>query len=212
MREDNVKEILNQILKMVTDSQTEKTVPVGISNRHIHLSKEHIEKLFGQGYVLEKLKDLSQKGQYACKETVTIAGPKGSIEKVRVLGPARNDTQVEVSAGDCIKLGTKISVRISGDLKGSSGITIIGPKGSVCIEEGLIVAQRHIHMNFTDAKEFEVCDGEIVSVKTDGLRGGILQNVIVRVTEQSGLECHLDVEEANALGLTSKSRIKIVKA
>lgn len=189
----------------------DNTIPVGVSNRHVHLSQGDLEALFGPGYELSRMKDLSQPGQYACKETVTICGPKGAIEKVRILGPVRSRTQVEILAGDSFKLGIKSTARLSGDLDGTPGITIIGPKGSVQIKEGLMVAQRHIHMLPEDAARMGVHDGQVVSLEVDGIRGGILRNTIVRVTGQSGLECHIDTEEANALGLSSSSRVKIVQ-
>lgn len=189
----------------------DNTIPVGVSNRHVHLSQGDLEALFGPGYELSRMKDLSQPGQYACKETVTICGPKGAIEKVRILGPVRSRTQVEILAGDSFKLGIKSTARLSGDLDGTPGITIIGPKGSVQIKEGLMVAQRHIHMLPEDAARMGVRDGQVVSLEVDGIRGGILRNTIVRVTSQSGLECHIDTEEANALGLSSSSRVKIVQ-
>ena len=186
-------------------------IPVGISNRHVHLSREDLSDLFGAGYKLTKMKDLSQPGQYACKETVTICGPKGAIEKVRILGPVRPRTQVEILSGDSFKLGIKAPARLSGDLDKTPGITIIGPRGSVQTKEGLMAAQRHIHMLPQDAARFGVHDGQNVSLEKDGIRGGILRNTIVRVTGQSGLECHIDTEEANALGLDSSSTVKIIK-
>ena len=186
-------------------------IPVGISNRHVHLSREDLSDLFGAGYELTKMKDLSQPGQYACKETVTICGPKGAIEKVRILGPVRPRTQVEILSGDSFKLGIKAPARLSGDLDKTPGITIIGPRGSVQTKEGLMAAQRHIHMLPQDAARFGVHDGQNVSLEIDGIRGGILRNTIVRVTGQSGLECHIDTEEANALGLDSSSTVKIIK-
>ena len=186
-------------------------IPVGISNRHVHLSREDLSDLFGAGYELTKMKDLSQPGQYACKETVTICGPKGAIEKVRILGPVRPRTQVEILSGDSFKLGIKAPARLSGDLDKTPGITIIGPRGSVQTKEGLMAAQRHIHMLPQDAARFGVHDGQNVSLEIDGTRGGILRNTIVRVTGQSGLECHIDTEEANALGLDSSSTVKIIK-
>lgn len=186
-------------------------IPVGISNRHVHLSREDLSDLFGAGYELTKMKDLSQPGQYACKETVTICGPKGAIEKVRILGPVRPRTQVEILSGDSFKLGIKAPARLSGDLDKTPGITIIGPRGSVQTKEGLMAAQRHIHMLPQDAARFGVHDGQNVSLEIDGIRGGILRNTIVRVTDQSGLECHIDTEEANALGLDSSCTVKIIK-
>lgn len=215
---DKCEELLKLLLETVKSQGTNTIVnknsseiPVGISNRHIHLSQRDLDILFGNGYDLVKIKDLSQPGQYACNETVTICGPKGAIEKVRILGPLRDKTQVEVLTGDCIKLGVVPHVRLSGDLKDTSKVTIVGPKGSVQIEEGLIVAQRHIHMTPEDAKNLGVHDGEIVSIKFENLRGGIYNNVAVRANNTSKLECHIDIEEANAMGITSKSKVTIVK-
>ena len=212
METPNLEKLLEEIFRLIEErKKQDKTIPVGISNRHIHLSKEHVEVLFGKDYSFEKIKDLSQVGQFACKETVTICGPKGCIEKVRVLGPERKYTQVEVSAGDCIKLGIKSVVRLSGDITGTPGITVVGPKGSIYLHEGVIVSQRHIHMTPEDATKFNVKDGDKVAIKVTGERGGVLENTIIRVTTASTLECHLDVEEANAFGLNSKSRITILE-
>ena len=205
-----IKLLMEAARESIPDAR-DNTIPVGVSNRHVHLSQGDLEALFGPGYELSKMKDLCQPGQYACKETVTICGPKGAIEKVRILGPVRSRTQVEILAGDSFKLGIKSTARLSGDLDGTPGITIIGPKGSVQIKEGLMVAQRHIHMLPEDAARMGVRDGQVVSLEVDGIRGGILRNTIVRVTSQSGLECHIDTEEANALGLSSSSRVKIVQ-
>lgn len=215
---DNLEAVLKLLLETVkgksenTVSQVNSSeIPVGISNRHVHLSQRDLECIFGKNYQLTKLKDLSQPGQYACKEVVTVCGPKGAIEKVRILGPVRSKTQVEVLAGDCIKLGAVSHVRLSGDLSRTPGITLVGPKGSVQIEEGLVVAQRHIHMTPEDAKNLGVCYGDIVSIKFDDFRGGIYSNVAIRANDASKLECHLDIEEANAMGINSKSKITIVK-
>lgn len=215
---DNFESVLKLLLEAVKSNGKKNIVqgnsseiPVGISNRHVHLSQNDLECLFGKDYQLVNFKDLSQPGQYACKEVVTLCGPKGAIEKVRILGPVRSKTQVEVLAGDCIKLGAASNVRLSGDLSRTPGITIVGPKGSVQIEEGLVVAQRHIHMTPEDAKNLGVCDGDVVSIKFDDLRGGIYSNVAIRANDASKLECHLDIEEANAMGINSKSKITIVK-
>lgn len=185
-------------------------IPVGVSNRHLHLSQADLTGLFGEGYQMTKMKDLSQPGQYACKETVTICGSNGAIEKVRILGPVRSKTQVEILAGDCFKLGVVSQPKLSGDLQGTPGITIIGPKGSVQTAEGLIVAQRHIHMTPLDAQHFGVCDGQIVSIQVSGPRGGVYNNVAVRANDASALECHMDTEEANAMNVNSLSKIKII--
>lgn len=195
-----------------TPAPTRKTeVPVGISNRHIHLSQADLDQLFGAGHQLTKLKDLSQPGQFACKETVMIAGPKGAIEKVRILGPVRPHTQIEILASDQFKLGTKAPVRLSGHLDGTPGITVIGPNSSVQTPDGLIIAQRHIHMLPAQAIEFGVHDGETVALEVEGLRGGLLNNVIIRAKANSGLECHIDTEEANALGVKSGAMVTIKK-
>ncbi|KXB62844.1 phosphate propanoyltransferase [Olsenella sp. DNF00959] len=186
-------------------------VPVGVSGRHIHLSQEHLERLFGAGYQLTPLKDLSQPGQFAAKECVTVAGPKGVIQKVRVLGPVRPQTQVEVLAGDTFKLGVPQVVRLSGQLKGTPGVTVIGPKGTVVLEEGTIVAARHIHMSPAQAAERGFHDGQVVSLKVGGERGGTLDNVIVRVTESGNLDCHIDTEEANALHVKCGSTLRVVR-
>jgi propanediol utilization protein len=215
---DNFESVLKLLLEAVKDNGKKTAVqgnsseiPVGISNRHVHLSQKDLECLFGKDYQLTELKGLSQPGQYACKEVVTLCGAKGAIEKVRILGPLRSKTQVEVLTGDCIKLGAVSNVRLSGDLSRTPGITLVGPKGSVQIEEGLVVAQRHIHMTPEDAKNLGVCDGNVVSIKFDDLRGGIYSNVAIRANDASKLECHLDIEEANAMGINSKSKITIVK-
>lgn len=205
--------LMQALLKAVQEASKENAasnatgVPVGISNRHIHLSQADLDQLFGAGYQLTPMKELSQPGQFACKETVTICGPKGAIEKVRVLGPVRKETQIEIVAGDCFKLGVKAPAKLSGDLAGTPGSTVVGPKGSVQTAQGLIVAQRHIHMAPADAQAYGVQDGQIVKIRVGGLRGGIYDNVAIRVTTSSKLECHLDTEEANAMGVAGTVEI-----
>lgn len=205
--------LMQALLKAVQEASKENVastaagVPVGISNRHIHLSQADLTQLFGAGYQLTPMKELSQPGQFACKETVTICGPKGAIEKVRVLGPVRKETQIEIVAGDCFKLGVKAPAKLSGDLAGTPGITVVGPRGSVQTAQGLIVAQRHIHMAPADAQAYGVQDGQIVKIRVSGLRGGIYDNVAIRVTTSSKLECHLDTEEANAMGVAGTVEI-----
>lgn len=218
MEMDQYEAVMKLLMEMVKSEpekhgagQDDGAIPVGVSNRHVHLSQSDLDALFGAGYELTKMKDLSQPGQYACKETVTVCGPKGAIEKVRILGPVRGKTQVEILAGDCFKLGVKAPAKLSGDLDGTPGVTLVGPKGSVQTKSGLMAAQRHIHMLPEDAARFGVHDGQNVSLEVDGLRGGILKNTIVRVTPNSGLECHIDTEEANAMGLDGSSRVKIIR-
>ncbi len=186
-------------------------IPVGVSNRHIHISQEDLDTLFGKGYQLTKVKDLGQPGQYACKEYVIIAGPRSAIEKVRILGPVRKETQVEVLSSDCRKLGIPAVVRQSGDMAGAPGITMVGPKGSVYRDECAIVALRHIHMSPADAEHYGIRDGQIVKIKFGGQRGGIYDKVVCRVSSTAALELHLDVEEANALCVDETSKFKIIK-
>lgn len=215
---ENYEELLGVLLEKLAPTlqnqevkQESEEIPVGISNRHAHLSQTAVDKLFGAGYQLTKLKDLSQPGQYACKETIIIAGPKGVIEKVRILGPVRKQSQVEILQSDSFKLGIKAPLRLSGDLSGSAGATLIGPNGSVELKEGVIVAKRHIHMLPEQAKRFGVTDGEEVTINFAGPRGGSLNQVVIRAVENSGLECHIDTEEANALGVTPNTNIVIQK-
>ena len=169
-------------------------IPVGISNRHIHLSQEDFETLFGAGATMTHFKDLSQPGQFACKEVMTIVGPGGAIERVRLLGPARKQTQVEVSVADCFKLGIKAPLRDSGDLAGSAPITIVGPKGSVNIPEGCIIALKHIHMHTDDAARLGLKDRDHVNVQTCGERNLMFQEVLIRVSDKFKLEMHVDMD------------------
>ncbi|MBP2651287.1 MAG: phosphate propanoyltransferase [Firmicutes bacterium] len=174
-------------------------IPVGISARHIHLSKEDLNTLFGEGYELTHFKPLTQPGQFASNEFISLEGEKGSFPRVRVLGPVRGQTQIEVSLTDAAKLGVKAPVKDSGDLEGSAGITVVGPKGKVTLHNGVIVARRHIHMLPEDAAQYDVKDHDFVQIRVgDASRSLIFDQVHVRVTNTSKLECHLDTDEANA--------------
>ena len=194
----------------IVKKNSDRFVPIGVSNRHIHLAKEDLEALFGKGHELTNIKDLSQPGQFAAKEMVTIVGPKGLIEKVRVLGPCRKETQVEIFMGDCFKLGVKPELRMSSDLEGTPGLTLIGPCGCVHIYKGVIVAKRHLHVNLDQARDLDLKDGQVISLKFEGPRGGILDNVIVRADEKAYLDCHIDTEEANAFGIKNGQKAKII--
>ena len=188
------------------------TVPVGVSNRHVHLSREHLEILFGKGYELTVLKELSQPGQYAANETVTLVGASlRPIENVRVLGPVRSSSQVEISLTDSYVLKVKPPVRESGNIKGSAPVTVVGPKGAVRLDEGCIVANRHIHMSPEDARAFGVRDGDTVTVDAEGKRRTRWFDVQVRVHESFRLEMHVDTDDANAAGIGNGFRVKIVK-
>ena len=189
------------------------SIPVGISNRHIHLSREDLDTLFGKGYKLTPIKDLSQPGQYACKEQLTIIGPSmRPIEGVRVLGPIRKQSQVEISVTDSFVLKVKPPVRESGSLAGSAPITIIGPKGIVTLSEGCIIANRHIHMAPADAARFGVKDGDYIDVDAmTGTKRTRWFDVQVRVSDKFCLEMHVDTDDANAVGFKNGSRVTVVK-
>lgn len=187
-----------------------KEVPAALSNRHLHLSKEHLEQLFGEGYQLTRFKDLSQPGQYACIEKVDIVGPKGSLKGVRVLGPVRKETQIEISIADGYVLGIRPPIRDSGDLDGTPGVTIIGPVGQVQLEYGVIAAARHIHMHPDDAKDYGVKDFQRVKVRKGGDRATVFENVLIRVSESYALEMHLDVEEGNAADIKNGDMLEII--
>lgn len=192
-------------------SQLVGKVPVGISNRHLHLSQSDLEALFGEGHQLTPIKDLSQTGQFAADEVVTIVTKKGALQNVRVLGPVRGSTQVEISRTDSFALGVKPPVRDSGSLDGSASITIVGPKGSLQLEQGVIIALRHIHMSPEDAKVFGVKDKDTVTVKAGGDRGVTFNNVLVRVRDDFVLEMHIDTDEANAAGLGNGQEVEVYK-
>ncbi|HKL43766.1 MAG TPA: phosphate propanoyltransferase [Candidatus Absconditabacterales bacterium] len=176
-------------------------IPIGISNRHIHLSMEDANTLFGNGYEFQEMKKISQPGQFAAQDVVTIKGPEGEIKNVRVMGPLRKHTQVEILRSDNFKLGINAPIRLSGNLKRSERLTIIGPKGEVDLINGVIVAKRHLHITIAEAKDFKLKDGQEISIKTHGERGLVFDNVIVRAKDNYALDFHIDIDEANAAGL-----------
>ena len=187
-------------------------VPTGISARHVHLTREHIDLLFGKGHQLTALKPLSQPGQFAANETVNLVGPKGSIQKVRVLGPERSQSQVEVAQSDARRLGITAPVRSSGKLAGSPGILLQTPAGEVKLNQGVIIPDRHIHMTPADAARFGVKDGEKVSVSVSGEKGGRMENVTIRVSEQYALDFHIDTDDANAFLIRQGQMARVKKA
>jgi acetate kinase len=178
-------------------------IPIGVSAHHIHLSQEHLEDLFGSGYELTPRAPLSQPGQYASEELLNLIGPRGRIERVRVLGPVRSSTQVEISRTEEYRLGIDAPVRMSGDLGGSPGLILEGPKGQIKLTEGVICAQRHIHMTPEDALHFGLRDGDIVSVRVEGERSVVFGDIAVRVSPKYKLEMHLDTDEANAAQISN---------
>ena len=189
-----------------------KKVIVETSARHVHVSEKDLETLFGKGYTLTKLKDLSQPGQYACKETLTIVGPSmRPIEGVRVLGPERKKTQVEISRTDSFQLKLKPPVRESGKTENSAPITIIGPKGVISLDEGCIIANRHIHMSEQEGERFGVKDCDYVTVELSGERRTRFYDVQIRVHKDFRLEMHIDTDDANAAGVKNGDLATIVK-
>lgn len=204
------------LLEMKGENKTEEkpkgAIPIGISNRHIHLSKKDVETLFGVGYELTPMKDLSQPGQYACKEVLTIIGPSmRPIENVRVLGPVRSSSQVEISQTDSYVLKVKPPVRESGNIKGSAPIRIVGPKGVVELSEGCIIANRHIHMSPSEADIFGLKDGDYVDIDVNGNRKTRWFDVQVRVHKDFRLEMHVDTDDANSAGIGNGFLVTVVK-
>ena len=205
--------VIQQLGRGKVDTKPEKAkseITVGISNRHVHLSQADLEILFGPKAELTRFKDLSQPGQFAAEQKVTLVGPKGVIEKVRVLGPVRKVTQVEISVSDCFKLGVRAPIRDSGDLADSAGLTLVGPKGSVTLKEGAIIAARHIHMHPKDADYFQLKDGDRVNVRCTGPRGVMFSEVLIRVSDKYSLEMHIDMDEANAASLKNGNQVEII--
>jgi len=178
-----------------------KQVPVGVSARHVHLSPEHIAVLFGEGYALKVFKPLSQPGQFAAEETVAVIGPKGRFDKVRILGPARGSSQVEISRTDAFSLGVNPPVRESGKIEGTPGIRLVGPAGEVELERGVIVAARHIHFHTSDAERWGIADRQRLAVRVQGERPLIFEDVVARVSADFALDMHIDTDEGNAAGV-----------
>jgi putative phosphotransacetylase len=206
--DDLIKEITKRVMMALEECNA--MVPVGISNRHVHISRGDLDILFGKDYQLKKFKDLKQPGQYASKETVTIIGSKGNFENVRILGPVRNETQVEISLSDSFKLGINPPVTESGKLNDTPGIAIVGPLGKVRKDRGVIAALRHIHMPVETAKFLGLKDKEMVDVEVNGIRKSVMGNVLVRVSDKYELEIHVDTDEANGSCLKNGDLVKII--
>ena len=197
-----------QLIQIVTEAvlkelqNKENQVPVGISVRHVHLTRSDVDWLFGRNYQLTPKKALSQPGQFACEECVDVVGPKGTLTKVRELGPERSSTQIELSQTDCRTIGVKAPVRSSGDLEGTPGIELKGPNGKIQVSKGVIIADRHIHMTPADAARFGFKNGDRVSVKIEGEKPGIMGNVLIRVSDKCALDMHVDTDDGNAFLLS----------
>ena len=206
--ERKIREELEKILK---EDNNNNEFMVEASGRHVHLSKEHLEQLFGKGYELTIAKELSQPGQYAAKERIRVIGPKGEFSNVVILGPCRDFSQVELSLTDCKDIGIKGVLRESGKIEGTPGILIGVGENYIRLDKGAIVAKRHIHMTPEDAEKLNVKDNELVKVKVSGERPVIFDDVLIRVKSSFRLSMHIDYDEANACGYTSGVKGSIIR-
>ena len=207
--EQQLVEIVSQAVIKELQSRGNQ-VPVGISVRHIHLTRSNVDWLFGRNYQLTPKKNLSQPGQFACEETLDVIGPKGYLSKVRILGPERGATQIELSQTDCRTIGITAPVRDSGDLDGTPGIKLRGPMGEIDVPRGVIIADRHIHMSLEDAARFGVADGDHVSVQIDGIKPGIMQHVLIRASDKCRLDMHIDTDDGNAFMLKQGQYVTVL--
>jgi acetate kinase len=198
MAREAMRTVSRQYITSVLKTQKQQPFLLEVSAHHIHLTQEHVEALFGKGHQLTKHADLSQPGQYACKEQLAIVGPKGKIERVRVLGPARKYTQIEIAMTEQFKIGVHPPIRESGDIVDSPGCTLESPTGSVKIDRGVICALRHVHMTPEDALRYGVRDKSFVRVRVEGDRELVFGDVLVRVDPSFALAMHIDTDEANA--------------
>ncbi|MTK12174.1 MAG: phosphate propanoyltransferase [Clostridiaceae bacterium] len=207
--EESLNYIVNEVVKRLQSE--DEGILVEASGRHVHLSKESVEMLFGKGYKLTKKRELSQPGQYLCDEKVIIIGPKGTIQNISVLGPEREETQIELSKTDAVSIGVKAPVKMSGDIENSGSVIIATQNAAIKLDKGVIVAKRHIHITPEDAQKYGVSNNEEVSVKVIGERGVIFTNVAVRVSDKFETVVHLDYDEANACGFVKGMKATIIK-
>lgn len=212
INEAMVEKIIHDVIAEIQGSHKNAAeIPVETSARHVHLSKEHIEFLFGEGQAIHVLKELSQPGQFQSDKRVTLVGPKGVIHNVAILGPARERTQVEISYTDARTLGIQPPLKESGKLQGSEGVIIAAGKKALTLEEGVIVAQRHIHMTSKDAENLGVQDGQQVKVRIKSKRPAVLEDVLVRVKDTYRLSMHIDHDEGNATAYTPGTMAELIK-
>lgn len=200
-----------KLMNVSAECPNEFPIPIAVSARHAHLSRASIERLFGPGYALRPRRDLAQTGQFAAEETISLIGPRGRIDGVRLIGPARAKDQVEISRSDELLLGIDAPMRLSGDLADSAGVIVEGPRGRVELVRGVIVALRHIHMSPANAALFGVKDGEKVAVRVDSRgRDVIFEDVIIRIDPAFRLQLHLDTDEANAAGVDERTTAQLL--
>lgn len=211
MDQNTIKRQVTKDILLQTKKETGQAfVPAAVSARHVHLAKADVEALFGPGHQLTSLRDLSQPGQFACKEQVEIEGPKGRL-KARVLGPERPDTQVEISVTDAVGIGIKPVTRMSGDVQGAPGAKLVGPAGSVDIPCGVMISARHLHISPQQAEVYGLQDGQQVSLRSGGERSVVFEKVVVRVGKGHDLEVHLDFDEANCALIKNGDLMEIIK-
>ncbi len=212
MEESKIRWIIEiAVIKELAESGRGYYVPAAVSARHVHLCAADAETLFGKGYELRKRHAINQPGQYACEEVLTLEGPKGRLD-VRVLGPVRKETQAEISMSDAIRLGIEPVIRMSGDIEGTQGGKLIGPKGGINLIKGVIVSARHLHLSAEEAGLFGLKNGDVVSVRKPGTREVVFGNVAVRAGEGHSLEVHMDTDEANAAGIKSGDILELIKS
>lgn len=209
MNEKELRQVVERVILTELAKIGEPYVPAMSSNRHVHLSQADVERLFGQGYQLTKMRDLVQPGQYACNERVTIETEKGKMA-LRVVGPARKETQVELSLTDAAKLGLNPPIRISGELEGSVGCVLTNSERRISLLRGVIVAARHLHLSAEEARVYGLKDGDVVSLAVDGSRSATLERVVVRSGEGHLMEAHIDKDEANACGLRDGQLCRVI--
>ncbi|MDY5485056.1 MAG: phosphate propanoyltransferase [Clostridium sp.] len=206
-----------QLIQLVTEAVKkalagqERRVPVGISMRHVHLNARDLARLFGPTYVLTPYKSLSQPGQFAAEECVDVIGPKGMLRRVRILGPLRKETQIELAQTDCRSIGVKAPVRASGHLEGTPGIILRGPCGEIAVDHGVIIADRHIHLSPSQAEAFGLKDGDRVKVSVDGEKKGVMGGVLIRSNDQCEMDFHIDTDDGNAFQLKQGQLVTILE-
>jgi putative phosphotransacetylase len=214
INEEIIRQIVNKVISEIEKNRNDEnllSVTAELSNRHIHISQEDLEILFGRGYKLTKLKDLSQPGQFAAEETVRLIGPKGVIEKVRILGPVRKHTQIEISITDSYLFGIKAPIRLSGDIDGTPGIIIVNKDKVLNKDKGVIVALNHLHIQPELAEKIGLKKGDRISIEAGSIRKVIFKNVPVRSGEGHYFAFHIDIDEGNAAGLKTGDKVKILK-
>ncbi len=213
-RQEDLSSLVESVVQEVMGAlgrTTDRRIPVGVSARHMHVRRKDLEQLFGEGHELTKMRDLNQPGEFAAEETVTVVGPKRRFFDVRILGPVRRRTQVELSYSDGIYLGLDLPHRLSGNTEGSAPIILVGPKGVLNLSEGAIRAKRHIHVNPRDASRLGLRNGQVVSVRTTGEMSVTFNNVVIREGEGLNLGMHVDTDEANAAGLRCGDPVELLE-